>query len=172
MSETPHNESAPYRKVVMGIALLLLVATALFAANHFTTFFHHSEEADYTVRYEPLSPQTQEEAIHEQEHEQEEPVFTLVEKMPELKGGIASIANTITYPEVAKKAGIEGRVFVEFVVGKDGTVTNAKVVRGIGGGCDEEAVRAVSQATFTPGEQRGIHVPVKMTIPVTFKLST
>lgn len=105
------------------------------------------------------------------EEEEEEPeIFMIVEDMPELIGGLASIQSKIKYPEIAKKAGVEGRVFVQFVVNTDGSVIDPVVVRGIGAGCDEEAVRAVSQAKFEPGRQRGKPVPVKMSLPITFKL--
>ena len=164
MSDSNHT-SIFSRKMLMGVALLLLIMTAFAVTNHFTPFFNASDNPDYTVHYEPLPP-TQEEPV-----ETDESLFTIVEQMPELKGGIASIANRIVYPQIAKSAGIEGRVFVQFVVEKDGSVSNAKVVRGIGGGCDEEAIRAVSQAVFIPGKQRGTEVRVKMTLPVMFKLS-
>ena len=105
------------------------------------------------------------------EEEEEEPeIFMIVEDMPELIGGLGSIQSKIKYPEIAKKAGVEGRVFVQFVVSTDGSVIDPVVVRGIGAGCDEEAVRAVSQAKFKPGRQRGQAVPVKMSLPITFKL--
>ena len=105
------------------------------------------------------------------EEEEEEPeIFMIVEEMPELIGGLASIQSKIRYPEIAKKAGVEGRVFVQFVVDVNGNVVDPVVVRGIGAGCDEEAVRAVSQAKFKPGRQRGKAVPVKMSLPITFKL--
>jgi protein TonB len=104
------------------------------------------------------------------EEEEEEEVFVVVERMPELKGGQQALYDEIEYPELARKAGIEGRVFVEFVVDENGNVTNPRVVRGIGGGCDEEALRAVKQMSFTPGMQRGRPVKVKYSLPVMFKL--
>ncbi|MEZ4700649.1 MAG: energy transducer TonB [Rhodothermales bacterium] len=106
----------------------------------------------------------------EEEEEEEAEIFMIVEDMPELIGGLGSIQSKIRYPEIAKKAGVEGRVFVQFVVGVNGEVLDPVVVRGIGAGCDEEAVRAVSQAKFKPGRQRGKAVPVKMSLPITFKL--
>lgn len=108
--------------------------------------------------------------IEKEEEEQE--IFVVVEQMPELIGGLASIQNKIKYPEMALKAGIEGRVVVQFVIDEKGNVRNPVVVRGIGGGCDEEAVKAVSQAKFIPGRQRGRPVLVQYSIPVTFKLET
>lgn len=97
-------------------------------------------------------------------------VFVVVEQMPELIGGLAAIQRQITYPDLARKAGIEGRVIVQFIVDETGQVTSAEVVRGIGGGCDEEALRAVRSVRFKPGIQRGQPVKVKMSVPVTFRL--
>ena len=71
----------------------------------------------------------------------------------------------------ARKKGIEGRVFVEFIVEKDGEVSNIKVIKGIGYGCDEEALKAVSSFTdWQPGVQRGKPVRQKMVMPITFKM--
>ncbi len=106
----------------------------------------------------------------EQEEEEEE-VFVVVEQMPELIGGIASVQKHITYPEMAMKAGIEGRVVVQFIIQTDGTVKDPVVVRGIGGGCDEEAIKAVKKAQFVPGRQRGKPVQVRFSLPISFKLS-
>ncbi|MGM0589679.1 MAG: TonB family protein [Bacteroidota bacterium] len=96
--------------------------------------------------------------------------FVMVDQMPELKGGLKSIMENVEYPTLARKAGIEGRVFIQFVVNEQGKVTHPKVVKGIGAGCDEEALRAVKQAEFTPGYQDGKPVKVKFSLPVMFKL--
>ncbi len=98
-------------------------------------------------------------------------VFVVVENMPELIGGLAAIQREIQYPVIAKRAGIEGRVILQFIVDEQGRVTEPKVVRGIGGGCDEEALRALQTARFRPGTQRGKPVKVKMSLPMTFRLS-
>lgn len=106
-----------------------------------------------------------------QEEVEEEPeIFVIVEEMPELIGGLESLQRSITYPEIAKKAGVEGKVFVQFVVDEQGNVQDPVVTRGIGAGCDEEALKAVRQAKFTPGKQRGKAVRVKMSLPITFRL--
>ncbi|MBO6574193.1 MAG: energy transducer TonB [Rhodothermales bacterium] len=104
------------------------------------------------------------------EPEPEPEIFVIVEQMPDLIGGLGELQSKIRYPEIAKKAGVEGRVIVQFVVNEQGMVENPVVVRGIGAGCDEEAIRAVQQARFTPGKQRGKPVKVKMSLPITFKL--
>jgi protein TonB len=106
----------------------------------------------------------------EEEEEPEPEIFVIVEDMPELIGGLGGIQKKISYPPIAKKAGVEGRVIVQFVVNESGDVVDPVVVRGIGAGCDEEAIRAVSQAKFKPGKQRGKAVRVKMSLPITFKL--
>ncbi len=100
----------------------------------------------------------------------EEDFFVVVENMPELIGGMAALQKDIRYPERARKAGIEGRVIVQFIVNEEGKVENPRVIRGIGGGCDEEALRAVSNALFKPGRQRGQPVRVQYSLPVIFKL--
>lgn len=105
-----------------------------------------------------------------EEEEEEEQFFVVVEQMPELKGGMAKLQSSVTYPEMARKAGIEGRVTVQFIVNENGQVENAKVVRGIGGGCDEEALKAVQNAEFTPGMQRGRPVRVQYALSINFRL--
>ena len=96
--------------------------------------------------------------------------YVIVEQMPELIGGLSAIQNKIVYPENAKRAKVQGRVIIQFVVNERGEVENPQVIRAIGAGCDEEALRVVSQAKFIPGHQRGIPVRVQYTIPVVFLL--
>lgn len=103
--------------------------------------------------------------------EEEEPeIFLVVEQDPELIGGLEGLQRSIRYPEIARKAGIEGRVFVQFVVDEKGNVIDPVVTRGIGGGCDEAALDAVRKAKFKPGKQRGRAVKVQYSLPVTFRL--
>ncbi len=100
----------------------------------------------------------------------QETFFVAVEKMPEPIGGIGAIQKNITYPEIAKRAGIQGRVYVKAFVDSTGAVTKTKLIRGIGGGCDEVAMEAVSKVKFTPGMQRGKRVNVQITVPILFNL--
>ena len=102
----------------------------------------------------------------------EDEVFVVVEQPPVLVGGIAGVQRRIKYPEMARKAGIEGRVVLQFVVDKDGNVVNPRVVRGIGGGCDEAALEALKGADFKPGYQRGVPVNVSYSLPITFSLTS
>jgi protein TonB len=95
--------------------------------------------------------------------------------MPEFPGGYNAIpsyiSKNIVYPEKAKKEKIEGRVFVNFIVEKDGKVSDVKVLRGIGGGCDEEAMRVVREMPdWTPGMQDGQAVRVSYNVPIVFAL--
>lgn len=100
----------------------------------------------------------------------DEIIFVPFEQGPKIIGGLASIYEKINYPEKARLAGIEGTVVVQFIVNKNGEVTNAEVIRRIGGGCDEEALRVVKQITFKPARQRERYVRVKMSIPIKFQL--
>ena len=104
------------------------------------------------------------------QQEEEEEIFVVVEHYPELVGGIASLHQKIEYPKEALRAGIDGLVVVQFIVTEKGTVRDPVVIRGIGGGCDEEAVRVVKNATFKPGLQRGKAVKVRYSLPIHFKL--
>ncbi len=105
------------------------------------------------------------------EEEEAEPVFFVaVEQMPEPIGGIAAIQSKIVYPEIAKRAGVQGRVFVKAFVDENGNVNKVELIRGIGAGCDEAAIAAVQQTKFKPGKQRGKPVKVQVTVPVLFKL--
>ncbi|MDR8392080.1 energy transducer TonB [Aliifodinibius sp. S!AR15-10] len=106
----------------------------------------------------------------DQEEDNEEDFFVVVENMPELIGGLAGLQQKVRYPEMARKAGIEGRVIIQFIVNEQGKVEDPRVVRGIGGGCDEEALRAVKEASFKPGRQRGNPVRVQYSLPIVFKL--
>ena len=104
-------------------------------------------------------------------------VFTLVEQMPEFPGGIQALmqylGSNINYPEQAKHDTIQGRVFVSFVIEKDGAVSSVKVLRGIGGGCDEEAVRVIStMPNWKPGlNENGEAVRVAYNIPIKYALN-
>jgi protein TonB len=118
-----------------------------------------------------------EEMIFEDAPEEEDvdEIFTIVEDQPEPPGGMSAfyqyIAKNLKYPSQARRMGIEGKVFVQFVVDKDGSITEVQAVKGIGAGCDEEAVRVISRAQkWKPGKQRGRPVKVRMILPITFRL--
>lgn len=106
-----------------------------------------------------------------EKHEEEPTYFVAVEEMPEPIGGIAAIQSKIVYPEIAKRAGVEGRVYINAFVDENGNVTKAVVLKGIGAGCDEAALKAVEETKFKPGKQRGKPVKVQVSVPVIFKLN-
>lgn len=121
------------------------------------------EEVVLTQDTEPMPEETADE------------IFTIVEQKPEPNGGLKAfydyVGANLKYPAKASRMGIEGRVFVEFVVEKDGTLTDIRVVKGIGADCDEEAVRVLANAPrWKPGKQRGNPVRVRMVMPIMFKL--
>lgn len=105
-----------------------------------------------------------------QDSQKEAEIFKVVEEMPEPLGGIQAIYENLTYPDDAKRAGIEGRVSVQFTVNTDGTVKDAVILRGIGGGADEAAVDAIQNTKWNPGKQRGVAVPVRFVYTIQFRL--
>ncbi|HNX44878.1 MAG TPA: TonB family protein [Bacteroidales bacterium] len=103
-------------------------------------------------------------------------VFTVVEESPSFPGGADARAKfcseNLHYPPDAKKNNIQGTVFVNFIVERDGSISNVKVLRGIGGGCDEESIRLIkSMPRWIPGKQRGKPVRVRFNMPVRFTLA-
>ena len=125
-------------------------------------------EADEDTEVEIVEVE-EEEVINEQE------IFTIVEDMPSFPGGEAKLMEYLgkntKFPPLAKDAGIQGIVYVTFVIAKDGSIDNVKVLRGIGGGCDEEALRVIkNMPKWTPGKQRGRAVRVQYNIPIRFIL--
>ncbi len=110
------------------------------------------------------------------EEEEVEEIFTIVEDKPGFPGGDAAmyqyLGKNINYPSQARRMGIEGRVFVQFVVNQDGSISDVQAIKGIGAGCDEEAERVIkSMPKWKPGKQRGRAVKVRMVLPVFFKLN-
>ena len=113
-------------------------------------------------------------AVIEEPVKEEEP-FTFVEQMPSFPDGTEAmykfIYDNIKYPAIARENGISGQVIVQFVVSKDGSITKARVARGIGGGCNEEALRIVNMMPkWKPGKHNGRTVPVTFTLPIKFVL--
>jgi TonB family protein len=102
-------------------------------------------------------------------------VFDLVEIQPSPAGGmegwIKYVVESLQYPEEAKKQGIEGTVAIAFVINSDGTISDIEILRAIGGGCEEEALRVIQNAPkWTPGQQGGKPVNCRMRLPIRFKL--
>jgi TonB family protein len=97
-------------------------------------------------------------------------VYTVVDEQPEVVGGLAGLHKRVRYPSRARSEGVQGRVFVEATVNADGTVRAAKVTRGIGGGCDEEALRVIRESTFEPAKVDGRPVAARKTLWIRFRI--
>lgn len=102
-------------------------------------------------------------------------VVDFSEVMPEPVGGMSAwneyLSKNLNYPSAARRMGIEGTVYVSFVVEKSGEISDVQLIRGIGGGCDEEAIRVIEKApVWKPGYQRSRPVKVRMRVPIKFKL--
>lgn len=123
-----------------------------------------TSELDFYEDVPPPAPPKGDDDEHEQ-------YFVAVEEMPEIIGGMQALARHLKYPELARRAGVEGTVFVLAFVDEEGIVRRTEIARGIGAGCDEAAAEAVMQARFTPGKQRGQPVRVRVMVPVRFSLS-
>lgn len=129
-----------------------------------------AEETGEAVEVGTIAPVVEEEEPEEQE------IFEVVEQMPEFpNGGMAGLMSylgkNIKYPTIAQENGTQGRVTVQFVVNKDGSIVDAKVLRGVDPYLDKEALRVINaMPKWKPGMQRGKPVRVKYTVPVTFRL--
>jgi protein TonB len=142
----------------------------------------NEEEIKEEVKIEMDMEMSEETVVEEIEQTVEAPkeevvdeIFEIVEEGASPAGGMTAflkwVGENMKYPAQARRMGIEGKVFVQFVVDKDGSLTDIKVLRGIGGGCDEEAVRVLQKAAkWTPGKQRGKSVKQRMSLPITFRL--
>lgn len=102
-------------------------------------------------------------------------IFEVVEERPTFPGGDAALAQylgrSINYPAMARDMGVQGQVYISFVVDEMGRISDIKLLRGIGAGCDEEAINAVNgMPIWNPGKQRGVPVKVRYTLPVSFKM--
>ena len=113
--------------------------------------------------------------VEEIAKEDTDEIFVIVEEQPQFPGGnsefLKYLRDNMRYPRQARSMAIEGRVYVQAIVGKDGSLDDVQVLKGIGGGCDEEALRVVKLSPkWKPGRQRGNNVRTKIVIPIVFKL--
>lgn len=137
--------------------------------------FKIDAEADENTQMEQYTaPKVTTQVVEEEVSEVE--IFTVVEEAPSYPGGdearIKFLQENIKYPQMARESGIAGTVYVTFVVERDGNVTDVKVMRGIGGGCDEEAIRVIkAMPKWNPGKQRGKPVRVQFNMPIKFTLA-
>ena len=133
------------------------------------TTIKSSEDDNKAVEIKYVEP------VVEEEEPVEEEIFQVVENMPEFPGGMGALmkflGKNIKYPTIAQENGVQGRVIVQFVVNKDGSIVDPVVVRSVDPYLDKEALRVVkAMPKWKPGMQRGKTVRVKYTVPVTFKL--
>lgn len=133
-----------------------------------------AEADDNTAMEEYKAPVVATQAAEEEVAEAE--IFTVVEDAPAYPGGdearIKFLMENIKYPQMARESGIQGTVYVTFVVERNGSVTDVRVLRGIGGGCDEEAIRVIqAMPAWNPGKQRGKPVRVQFNMPIKFTLA-
>ncbi|MCP5061544.1 MAG: energy transducer TonB [Ignavibacteriae bacterium] len=130
-----------------GKKLLYFISFVLFT----TIAIHSSDEYNYT------SPQGEE-------------YLAYASSMPAPVGGLPAIYKKITYPKMAQQAGVEGKVYLIAFVNKNGSVDDVKVIKKLGAGCDEAAIKAVKATEFTPGASEGNPVNVKLSLQIQFKL--
>ena len=97
-------------------------------------------------------------------------VYLMCEKMPELVGGMDAIQKKIRYPLQAKSLGVQGVVYVQSIIDEKGKIVEPKVVKKLGAGCDEEALRVLKKSKFKPGYDKGKPVKVRFTLPIFFRL--
>lgn len=162
---------------------VILIVSVFFVCFGFTVLSSKSEyKVDLTISNAIVQDTTKKDSIVEipitlsEKPKETEQTFSIVEKpanYPDggMDGFYKYISKNLVYPKEAKKKKIEGRVFVQFIVDKEGKITEVKTVKGIGGGCDEEAERLLRESKdWIPAQQRGKTVKVRMNIPIVFKL--
>jgi len=134
--------------------------------------FHIDIEATSLTEVREFAPV----AVAQEEAIDEEVIFIVVEEQASFPGGeearLRFLQENLRYPVMAREAGIQGTVFITFVVERNGSITDVRILRGIGGGCDEEAIRVVREMPrWNPGRQRGQPVRVQFTMPIRFVLN-
>ena len=164
ITETPEQATPPPPEAPK-VAELLEIVDDQADIEESTTILNEDNKVE--VKYVPVQ-------VVEEEPE-EQTIFEVVENMPDFPGGQAALmqylAKNIKYPTIAQENGTQGRVIVQFVVNKDGSIVDAKVVRSVDPYLDKEALRVINtMPKWKPGMQRGKPVRVKFTVPVMFRL--
>jgi protein TonB len=148
--------------------ILGLIVTSAFWVSDVNAQETPNRQADTTEeKFEPVRQEVREEAGPR--------VYSVVEQMPEFPGGDSALykylSDNLVYPDSARVNGVSGKVFVHFIIDEKGKVVDAKVIKGIGWGCDEEALRLVRKMPdWKPGKQNGRPVQVRFTLPIRFQL--
>jgi protein TonB len=171
MIDVPSTEIPPPPEIIVQQPQLIAVPDEEEIEEEIKFIFDVEVTEDTKVEeYKPIEiPKIEEEDVDQ--------IFVVVEENAQPKGGISEfyrfVSTNIKYPAQARRLLVEGRVYVEFIVGKDGKIFNAAAIKGIGAGCDEEAVRIIMSAPpWNPGKQRGKPVRQRMVLPITFKLAS
>jgi len=170
------NQKSQKRMPVKLLLSMLALTVALFACNvtkQSSSNEAHKEATVTKVKKANNSNETpaKQKAIPAREDTRKD--FKVPDKMPEFPGGRKNLMNYldthIKYPEEARKAKIQGRVFVNFVIEKDGSISHIKILKGIGHGCDKEAVRVIkNMPRWARGEYKGEHISVNISLPLKF----
>lgn len=168
--EVPRTEIEPLPPAPVSVARLVEVPDEEKIEEEIKVTFD-IEMSQETRTQEYVMPE-----VKPEEKENVDEIFTVVESPAAPRGGFGAfyqnISERIKYPAPARRMRIEGKVFVEFVVNRDGSIQDVRAVKGIGAGCDEEAVRVVETAPdWVPARQRGKTVRQRMVLPITFKLA-
>jgi protein TonB len=168
--EVPRTEIEPLPPAPVSVARLVEVPDEEKIEEEIKVTFDIEMSQDTRVQ-EFVMPE-----VKPEEKENVDEIFMVVETPAAPKGGFGAfyqdIGDRIRYPAPARRMRIEGKVFVEFVINRDGSIQDVRAVKGIGAGCDEEAVRVIQTAPeWVPARQRGKTVRQRMVLPITFKLA-
>lgn len=170
LADVPPTEIPPPPEIIIQQPQLIAVPDEEEIENEIKFVFDVEVTEDTKVEeYKPIE-------IPKIVEEESDEIFLVVEENAQPKGGISEfyryVSENVKYPAQARRLRVEGKVFVEFVVGKDGKIFDAYAVKGIGAGCDEEAVRIIMSApAWNPAKQRGKPVKQRLVLPITFKLA-
>ena len=180
--------------LALGVIIVLAVAGGLIAYNFRSAMFDRkaaetvpaegetgieapaaSEDANTVESSSDNVPAAESSGEIEEEEPEEQTIFEVVEEAPSFPGGMSALmqflSKNIKYPTIAQENGVQGRVICQFVVNRDGSIVDVKVIRGVDAYLDKEAVRVIqSMPKWTPGKQRGKAVRVRYTLPVMFRL--
>jgi len=171
--DIPVTEQIPPPPPKVLVPEIIEVADVEEVQNDIKVEFSSEMDEKSTVEQVVVEAKVEQVVIKEEKIEE---IFTVVEEPATPYGGMpafyAEMGAIVRYPEAARQSNVEGKVYVEFVVNKEGKLTEIKAVKGIGFGCDEEAVRIIKQAkAWKPAKQRGKEVLQRMIIPIIFKMN-
>lgn len=177
MMNSPKSELAKKRRFLFGIPvfILMLIAFSCESTDQEKLPIQPQSNLEKDGSVIPNSEELEFQELPNARIMEADNVFDIVEEMPTPPGGMDGLTRhlieNLNYPDQAKRLGVEGMVMVKFIVRKDGSIDDVEVLKGIGAGCDAEAVRVVKEfSNWTPGVQRGRKVDVYMRLPINFKL--